>query len=151
MLTGTLWEGGASSLVANDNSFFVVRTGSFSSGPSWYGTFAGVPASATDLRLSFSGGSSRTCTLTLAAYRWSNATWATLAQQSLGTTEVAVSAQLAGATSQYRGPNGEVRLRVVVRGLVLRHNPLEHRPADALVPLLDRRFDVRTGAGQQLS
>ncbi len=113
LVTGTVSVGSASSLVADDGAYLVVRASSFGSGPSWYGRFLGVPAGATELKVSYAGAASRACTLAVAVYNWSSGSWTTLVQQPLGTTEIALSTLLpAGTPSPYRSPTGEVRIRV---------------------------------------
>jgi hypothetical protein len=112
--TGTARGGTAASLNADDNSYFEVNsTTSGTRTTAWYGRFDSVPAGATGLTVSYVGKNSRSCTQTLAAWRWSDSTWQQFSSRAVGTTEVSL-ADLAppGASSDYIGPGGELRVRV---------------------------------------
>jgi hypothetical protein len=112
LLAGSPAGGTAASLAADDGVYFTVNSG-FLTAPSWYGSFTGVPAGASNLRIAYNGRASRSCTLNLAMYNWTTAAWALVTQQSIGTTEVTLT-DLAppGAASVYRSASGEVRVRV---------------------------------------
>ena len=111
VLAGSPGGGSVASLAADDGAYFTVNSG-FLSAPSWYGSFGGVPATATGLRVTYVGRASRTCTLTVAIYNWATGAWASLRQQSIGTSD-AVLADLTppGSASSYRSAAGEVRVR----------------------------------------
>jgi thermitase len=112
MLSG-LSSGSAASLAANDGSSLTVRSRFLTPGPDWYATYANVPAGATDLRVAYAGASSQSCTLTVAVYKWTTATWVTLVQQALGTDEISLSASVpAGVPTPYRSASGAARVRV---------------------------------------
>ncbi|HET9739730.1 MAG TPA: DUF4082 domain-containing protein [Solirubrobacteraceae bacterium] len=112
--SGTLRQGTAAALTADDNVFY--RVNSTTSGTrtsSWYGSFTGAPAGLTDLRVTYVGRNSRSCTQTLAAWRWSDSTWQQFDSRAVGTADVTI-ANLAppGAAGGYVSPTGEIRVRV---------------------------------------
>jgi hypothetical protein len=112
VLAGSPAGGTFGDLAADDGSLFSVVSG-FLTAPSWYASFAGVPAEAANLRVDYVGVASRTCTLTVAIYDWSTAAWTTLRQQSIGTGGVTMDDLVPpGAAAGYRSPGGEVRVRV---------------------------------------
>jgi hypothetical protein len=112
LLAGSPAGGTAPSLAADDSVYFSVNSG-FLTAPSWYGSFTGVPAGASNLRLGYNGRASRTCTLNLAIYNWTSATWVLVTQQSIGTSEATlVDLAPPGSASAYRSASGEVRVRV---------------------------------------
>ena len=112
--TGTLREGSAAALTADDNVFF--RVNSTTSGTrttSWYGSFAGVPAALSDLKVTYVGRNSRSCTQVVAAWRWTDGTWQQLNSRSVGTSDVTLADLVPpGTAASYVSPAGEVRVRV---------------------------------------
>ena len=111
MLSGSLAGGSAASLRADDGAYFSVSAG-FLTNPSWYASFTGVPGAATNLRVTYVGRASRTCTLTVSIYNWSTAAWTSLRQQSIGTSDVTFADLVPpAAASSYRSTGGEVRVR----------------------------------------
>jgi hypothetical protein len=115
---GTLRGGTAASLSADDNNYFEVTSRSRTT--AWYGSFTGVPNSLRNLKVTYQGKSSQTCTQTLYVYRWTTGTWVQLDTRSVGTTEVAVAnvvppGTLADYVSGTSG-DGELRVRVRCRG-----------------------------------
>jgi hypothetical protein len=112
LLAGRVAGGNAASLAADDGAYFAVSSG-FLTSPSWYGSFAGVPAGATNLRVGYVGRGSRTCTLSVSIYSWATGDWSMLAQQSVGTTDVVLADLVPpGAASSFRSTSGEVLVRV---------------------------------------
>ena len=112
--TGTLREGTAAALTADDNVFY--RVNSTTSGTrttSWYGSFTSVPATLADLRVTYVGRNSRSCTQTLAVWRWSDSTWQQIDSRAVGTADITI-ANLAppGAAGGYVSSTGELRVRV---------------------------------------
>lgn len=114
VLTGTATAGNAASLGSVDQSYYTVRAPILSSA-TWYGTFA-ADAGASDFKVTFTGFASRSCTLSLAMYRWSTATWVTVGtSRSLGTSQVTVADQAPDSSvpaSEFRNGSGQVRVRV---------------------------------------
>jgi hypothetical protein len=111
--TGTLRGGTFAALAADDTTYFqVTSTTSGTRTTGWYGSFTGISAGATNLRVTYTGLNSRSCTQVLAAWRWTDSTWQQLASQAVGTTDVTL-ADLApsGAASGYISATGEVRVR----------------------------------------
>jgi hypothetical protein len=112
--TGTLRGGNAASLNADDNVYYQVNsttTGTRTS--SWYGSFTGVPASLSNLQVTYTGRNSASCTQVIAAWRWTDSTWQQLDSSSVGNTET-TRANLVppGAAGNYVSPTGELRVRV---------------------------------------
>ncbi len=73
VISGSSPTGNAASLDSIDGSYYALQSRFFSA-PSWYGTFS-VASNASDLKVTYSGKSSRSCTLSLALYRWTTGTW----------------------------------------------------------------------------
>jgi serine protease AprX len=116
--TGALRAGGAGQLGADDGSYYEVdSSGSSTRTTSWYASFAGVPNSLSNVRISYSGKNSRPCTQTVSGWRWSDTTWVQLDSRSVGTSEVAISNLMPGgaAADFVSGDTGNGELRVRVR------------------------------------
>jgi hypothetical protein len=117
---GTLAGGSAASLSADDNVYH--RVSSTTNGTrttDWYGSFTGVTNSLSNLRLSYTGRNTVSCTQVVYIWRWTTNTWVSLGSRSVGTTEVALT-DLApsGAAANYVSGttgDGEVRMRVRCR------------------------------------
>ena len=112
--TGTARAGNAASLIADDNNFFQINsTTTGTRTAAWYGSFTSVPATLTGLRVTYRGLNSRSCTQTVAIWRWSDSTWQQLDSRAVSTTEVTI-ADLApaGAAGAYVSATGELRVRV---------------------------------------
>ncbi len=138
VLTGTFKSGSATSLAANDDAFYEVNSStSGQKTTEWYGSFTGVSNALSNLRVSYAGKNSRSCTQTVAIWNWNNTSWVQLDSRSVGTTEVSIANLVPGGTlSRYvSGTTGDGELRVRVRcrvsGAVVL---LERRPAPDLVP-----------------
>jgi subtilisin family serine protease len=118
--TGTHRAGTADDLVADDNAYYEVNsTSSGAKTAAWYGSFAGVTNSLSNLRVSYTGKNSRSCTQTVSLWRWSSSSWVTLDSRTVGTTEVVLadlvpSGTLANYVSGTTG-DGEVRVRIRCR------------------------------------
>ena len=111
---GTLRGGTAAALTADDNSFYEVNsTTSGTRTSSWYGSFTGVPSTLANLRVTYRGKNSRSCTQTVAIWNWTTSAWVQLDSRAVGTAEVTI-ADLAptGTLGNYRSGTGEVRVRV---------------------------------------
>lgn len=117
---GTVRSGSAANLAANDSSFFQVNNPSGSFRTSWYATMTGVPNSATNLRLTYSGSNSVACSQTVAAFNFTSRTWVALDSRTVGPAEVTLSNLApAGAAADYvsrSSGSGDVRLRVLCKG-----------------------------------
>jgi len=114
VVTGTTAGGSAASLATVDQSYYTVRS-AFLSSASWYGTFSAA-ANASDFKVTYTGFASRTCTLSLAVYRWTTSTWVTVGtSRSIGTSQVTIADQAPSASvppSDLRSSTGQVRVRV---------------------------------------
>jgi subtilisin family serine protease len=120
ILAGSPRSGSAGSLAADDNSYFEVSsTTSGTKTTDWYGSFTGVTNSLSNLRVTFKGKNSRSCTQVVFIWRWSTSSWVQLSSRSVGTTEVAISNLVpSGSAANYvsgTSGDGEVRVRVRCR------------------------------------
>jgi subtilisin family serine protease len=118
--TGSLLAGTAANLASNDDSFYEVNSNtSGQKTTAWYGTFTGVTNALSNLRVSYSGKNSRSCTQTVSIWNWNNSSWVTLDSRTVGTTEVVLANLVPGGTiSRYvsgTAGDGEVRVRVRCR------------------------------------
>jgi serine protease len=118
ILAGSLRSGNATSLAADDNAYFEVNsTTSGTRTTDWYGTFTGVTNSLSDLRVSYKGKNSRSCTQVVWIWRWTTSSWVQLSSRSVGTTEVALTnlAPSGSAANYVSGTSGDGEVRVRVR------------------------------------
>ena len=116
--TGTFRAGSAAALTADDNVYYRVNT--TTSGTrisSWYGSFTGVPTTLASLRATYVGRNRRSCTQTVAAWRWTDSTWQQMDSRTVGNADVTLANLVPpGAASGYVSPTGEVRVRVRCTG-----------------------------------
>ena len=112
--TGTLRAGNAASLTTDNDVFFQVNsTTSGTRTTSWYGSFTGAPAGLSDLKVTYVGRNSRSCTQVVAAWRWTDSTWQQLSSRAVGTTDVTLADLVPpGTAATYVSPAGEIRVRV---------------------------------------
>jgi hypothetical protein len=117
IFSGKLRAGDYIRLAADDNSYYQVN--STTSGSTrvtdWYGDFYDVSDAASNLKVSYKGKNSATCTQRLYAYRFDGTTgWTQLDSRSVGTTEVLVADRTpSGDPADYvEDPWGTVRIRV---------------------------------------
>jgi len=112
--TGTLRAGTAAALTADDNVFFQVNsTTSGTRTTSWYGSFTGAPAGLSNLRVTYVGRNSRSCTQAVAAWRWTDSTWQQLDSRAVGNADVTLADLVPpGAAGNYVSPTVEVPVRV---------------------------------------
>jgi hypothetical protein len=116
--TCALAGGTFSSLSADDNVFLVVNsTTTGTRTTAWYGSFSSVPNSLANLRVSYRGRNSASCTQAVHIWRWTTNTWVQLDSRSVGTTEVGLAnIAPAGAAADYvSGTTGSGELRVRLR------------------------------------
>ena len=115
--SGTLRSGGAASLTADDNVYFQINSTAFGTRrTAAYAAFTGVPNSLANLKISFKGKNSASCTQSASVWRWTTSSWVQLDSRTVGTTEVAISNLAPGGTlADYvsgTSGNGELRVRV---------------------------------------
>jgi serine protease len=118
ILAGTHRSGTASSLAADDNAYYELNsTPSGQRTTDWYGTFTGVSNSLSNLRVSYTGKNSRSCTQVIFIWRWTTGSWVQLSSRSVGTTEVAIANLVpSGTQANYvSGATGDGDVRVRVR------------------------------------
>jgi hypothetical protein len=112
--SGTLRAGAAAALNADDDVYYQVNsTTSGTRTSSWYGSFTGVPPGSTDLKITYTGRNSRSCTQVIAAWRWTDSTWQQLNSSAVANTET-TRADLVppGTPGSYVSSTGELRVRV---------------------------------------
>ena len=115
--TGTLRTGPFSRLAVSDNTLYEVN--STTTNPrttSWYGSFTGVTVGSGNLKVTYEGRNSRSCTQTLAAWRWSDSTWQQFDSRTVTTSDVTIDVAPTGAATSYISATGEVRVRVRCTG-----------------------------------
>ncbi len=114
--TGTVRGGAAADLGADDNLYYEVNsTTSGTRTTSWWGRFTAVPNSLSNLKVTYKGKNSQTCTQRLYIKRWTNNAWVQLDSRSVGTTEVRIDALPGGNAADYvsgTAGDGELQLRV---------------------------------------
>ena len=116
--TGTLRTGPATRLAADDATRYEVNSTTVAPRTSsWYGSFTAVTAGASNLKVTYDGRNSQSCTQTLSAWRWTDSTWQTFNTRTVANADVRISdVDLPGASADYRSPTGEVRVRVRCTG-----------------------------------
>jgi subtilisin len=113
LVTGTFRSGSAASLSAADSAYYEVNsTTSGTRTSAWYGAFDGVASTLSNLKVTYRGKNSRSCSQTVSLYRWSDGAWVTLDSRSVGTSEVTISRAATGTLSNYVSGSGELRVRV---------------------------------------
>ncbi len=118
ILAGSHRSGSAAGLAADDNAYYEVNsTNSGTRTTDWYGTFTGVTNALSNLRVSYTGKNSRSCTQVIFVWRFSTSSWVQLNSRSVGTSEVAISnlAPSGSAADYVSGSTGDGEVRVRVR------------------------------------
>jgi len=116
--TGTLGSGAAASLNADDNNYYQVNsTTSGTRTTSWYGIFNSVAKNLSNLKISYKGKNSASCTQTVAIWRWTDNTWQQLDSRAVSTSEINIANLVPpGTLSDYvSGATASGDLRVQVR------------------------------------
>jgi subtilisin family serine protease len=111
--SGSQRSGTAASLASADSSYYQVdSTTSKTRTSAWYGTFSGVPSTLANLRVTYQGANSRSCSQTVAIYDSTTGTWVTLDTRTVGTTEVRIADLAPGGTlSRYVSSAGNLYVR----------------------------------------
>jgi subtilisin family serine protease len=112
--TGWLRSGSAASLAAADSAYYAVNSTTNNNRTSaWYGTFSGVPSTLSNLKVTYQGRNSRTCSQTVAIYRVTDGAWVTLDSRSVGTSDVRIADLAPGGTlANYVSSTGALRVQV---------------------------------------
>jgi subtilisin family serine protease len=112
--SGTLRSGGIADLASADAAYLRFNsTNSSTRTTAWYGTFRSVPSTLGNLRVSYQGSNSRTCSQTLAIYRFTDGAWVTLDSRSVGLTETRIADRTpTGTLANYVSSTGDLRVRV---------------------------------------
>ncbi|MDP8909622.1 MAG: Ig-like domain-containing protein, partial [Chloroflexota bacterium] len=118
ILSGSLRSGTYSRLASDDNSYYEVKsTSSGTRTTDWYGRFSSISNALQNLKITYKGKNSGSCTQRIYVYRFNGTTgWVELDSRSVSTTEVLVanltpSGTLADYVSGTSG-DGELRARV---------------------------------------
>ncbi len=111
--SGTLRSGTAASLAADDASMLeVTSTSTTTRTTAWYGTFSGVKSTPANLRVTYSGANTRSCTQTVALWNSVTGAWVTLDSRAVGTTEQRIDVAAGGRLADYVDASGNVFARV---------------------------------------
>ena len=78
MDAGSLRGGTAVCFNADDDIYYEVESTTSGTRNSWYATFTGVSKSLSNLKVTYKGKNSQSCTQTVAIWRWTNSTWVQL-------------------------------------------------------------------------
>lgn len=112
---GSLNGGTVANLSGQDGVFYSLNSALSSSTnkSAWYGTFTGVPASPTSLKVAYAGNNTRSASQTIAIWRWSDSKWVPFDTRTVGASQVlAQNLTPPGAPSIYVSGSGEVRVKV---------------------------------------
>jgi subtilisin len=111
---GSPRSGSYTSLATDNSSYYeVTSTSSDTRTAQWYGSFTGVSNDLSDLKVTYSGRNSSTCTQTLSIYNYAVNDWSALDTRSVGTTEVLIEKIPAvGPGFDYVSDLGELRVQV---------------------------------------
>ena len=108
----------ANALLAAHTRSFVDSTTSSTRTATWYGSVTGVSNSLTNLRVTYRGKSSRSCSQRVSIWKWTGTggSWVKLDSRSVGTSEVEITAVPGGTLADYvSGDTGDGEVRVQVR------------------------------------
>jgi glucose/arabinose dehydrogenase len=111
--SGGLLSGSFASLAADDNSYLSVKPAA-NRITSWYGRFTGTPKTLSQLRVTYSGGSSVPCAQTVSIYRFTTASWVQLDSRTVANEVLIADLAPPGAASDYVS-GGELRVQVRCR------------------------------------
>jgi hypothetical protein len=136
--SGSLRSGSYARLGADDNAYYQVNsTTSGTRTSAWYARFANVSNSLQNLRVSYSGKASASCTQTVAIWSWTTSSWVQLDSRLIGITELRIDKAPGGAPADYvSGTSGDGELRVRIR--CTRSSPSFYSSADLLRVAYDR-------------
>jgi hypothetical protein len=123
ILSGSPRSGTSSRLAGDDNSYYQVNSSSATTRTSdWHGRFSSVSNALENLRITYKGKNSRSCTQEIYAYRFDpppGATpgWVRLDSRSVGTSEVLINNLAPGGTlaDYVSGASGDGELQVRIR------------------------------------
>ena len=110
---GTLRSGTYASLAATDANYLAHNsTTSGTRTTDWYGTFSGVPGTLKNLKVSYRGKNSVSCSQQLTIWNYSTRVYTALDTRSVGTTEIQLDRLPSGPASNYVGADGKLYVRV---------------------------------------
>ena len=127
---GSLAGGSFSDLAADDGLTYRVDSDTLPTRTAaWYGTFKGVSRSLSNLRVTYKGSNTRSCTQQMFLWRWTDSSWVRIHSRTVGTTEVGVSATPAGPLSSFlssmgQPPGARVRCQTTAGGFTAQANLL---------------------------
>jgi hypothetical protein len=113
---GTFRSGSASSLVADDNVFYVVASTATAPTSGFYGTVTGSNNDLASLAIAYQGKNSATATQVISLWNWTLNRWDAIDTRAVGTGEVLVSKSTGGKLADYvSGTTGSGDIRLQVR------------------------------------
>jgi hypothetical protein len=113
LYTGAVRAGDYTRLRAADGSAFQVNSSSGTT--SWYGRIYSVPNALRNLKVTYTGWNSTTCSQTVSIWNWSTGLWVGLDSRSVGTTAITITAAPGGTLADYVSNstgNGDVAVRI---------------------------------------
>jgi hypothetical protein len=116
--TGTLSAGTAAGLNADDNVYYqLASTTAATRASAWYGSFPAVPKMLTNLKVTYKGKDSRSCTEAVSIWNFTTSAWVQLDSRAVTTTEILRGPLVpSGALASYvSGTSGTGELRVEVK------------------------------------
>jgi hypothetical protein len=118
---GTLRSGTYANLAADDTAVYEVNSTTIAPrSTDWYAGFSGLPSGLQNLRVSYVGRNSQSCTQTVSIWRWSTSSWVQLDARVVGTANVPIANLVPpGSPSAYRSTGssaGQLRVRVACSG-----------------------------------
>jgi hypothetical protein len=99
VVTGTLKSGSASSLSADDGSYYVVSTTNASA--LWSASFTGVPGGLTSLSVTYNGKAGSACTQNVNLWNWYYNAWVSISRTTATTSDSTMSVAAPGLLSDY--------------------------------------------------
>jgi multicopper oxidase len=118
---GTLRAGSYAALATDDATYYQVNSTTVAPFKTdWYAGFTGVPTGSQNLKVTYKGKNSISCTQTLYVWRWTTSSWVQIDSRAVGTSDVLIAdVPPPGAASSYIGTGvntGRVRVRVACQG-----------------------------------
>jgi hypothetical protein len=96
---GTFKSGAASSLSADDASYYVLST--LNSSAQWSASFTNLPSSMGSLSVTYNGHPTASCTQNLSLWNWYYNAWVSIAHSTVGTSDATLKVSAPGLLSDY--------------------------------------------------
>jgi hypothetical protein len=111
--TGTLRAGDYTRLRAADANAYQVN--SYAGATAWYGRVYSVPNALRNLKVTYTGWNSTSCSQTVSIWNWTTGVWVTLDSRTVGTLSTTINVAPGGTLSDYvsnASGTGDVAVRV---------------------------------------